>query len=189
MAKSEYRSSIRSKTAIKLALAKLLQQKDYSKITVTDIINESGISRGTFYAHFKSIDEVLHRIDSDEYHSIVQMVNNHWKELTAEETAKGVFIEISRHVNSNADYYRSLVLSPELSSRIAERLSDDYFEPATEFAKGFFGVDSNDEAKIFLRFVFGGFNCVLYQWANQGTDLTDEQMASLLTKILFSMKL
>ncbi len=40
-------------------LARLLRVKPYNKITIEDLLQESGISRSTFYAHFKTKDEVL----------------------------------------------------------------------------------------------------------------------------------
>ena len=41
------------------ALGRLLSKKSYNKITIEDLLQESGISRSTFYAHFKTKDEVL----------------------------------------------------------------------------------------------------------------------------------
>lgn len=41
------------------ALTTLLNQKPYGKITIEDLLQESKISRSTFYAHFKTKDEVL----------------------------------------------------------------------------------------------------------------------------------
>jgi len=41
------------------ALAKLLREKPYNKITIEDLLQASGVSRSTFYAHFKTKEEVL----------------------------------------------------------------------------------------------------------------------------------
>ena len=51
------------------ALGKLLNEKPYSKITIEDLLKESKVSRSTFYAHFKTKDEVLI--------SITTMIINH----------------------------------------------------------------------------------------------------------------
>ena len=51
------------------ALSRLLKQKPYGKITIEDLLQESKISRSTFYAHFKTKDEVLM--------SITKMIFNH----------------------------------------------------------------------------------------------------------------
>ncbi len=41
------------------ALEELLQKKNYSDITCSDIIKESGVSRSTFYLYFKNKDQVV----------------------------------------------------------------------------------------------------------------------------------
>lgn len=49
----------RSKEAIALALLKVMKIYDYKEITVTQITQEAGVSRKTFYRHFSDKDEVL----------------------------------------------------------------------------------------------------------------------------------
>lgn len=41
------------------SLSKLIKAKDYESLKVEDILKEANISRSTFYAHFKSKDDVL----------------------------------------------------------------------------------------------------------------------------------
>jgi len=56
----EYRNSKRSKKLIQEALIRLLKRKkDISIISVTNIVDEAGINRGTFYNHYSNISEVV----------------------------------------------------------------------------------------------------------------------------------
>ena len=50
---------------IKDSLLKLLAKKEYTEITVTDICRESGVSRGTFYSHYKNIQEIIDELFDD----------------------------------------------------------------------------------------------------------------------------
>ena len=59
MAKAEYRSAIRSRKLINEALVDLLLEKQLDKITVTDVVKRAEINRGTFYAHYKDIKDVI----------------------------------------------------------------------------------------------------------------------------------
>ena len=60
--KAEYRSSLRSKKLIREAMVRLMREKPFEKITITDIVKEADINRGTFYAHFKDSGDVLNSI-------------------------------------------------------------------------------------------------------------------------------
>ena len=59
-----------TKSDLKAALTRLLKQKDFETISVSDIAKEAGINRGTFYLHYidkfdmvdKLIDEILQNI-------------------------------------------------------------------------------------------------------------------------------
>ena len=49
----------RSRAWMRAALMDLIAEKDYAKITITDITTRAGLSRPTFYLHYKSKDEIL----------------------------------------------------------------------------------------------------------------------------------
>ena len=49
----------RSRQAIEDAFLALLLECDYTKITVADILERSGVGRATFYAQFKGKDDLL----------------------------------------------------------------------------------------------------------------------------------
>lgn len=51
--------SIQSSEWIYEALASLMQEKDYSKITVTEVVEKAGLGRTTFYRNYDSLDDVL----------------------------------------------------------------------------------------------------------------------------------
>lgn len=42
-------------------LIKLMREKDYKKIKISELVDESGVSRVTFYRHFNSKDDVLYK--------------------------------------------------------------------------------------------------------------------------------
>lgn len=50
---------LKTDAAIYAAFGACLKEKDFASISVEDILKKSGISRSTFYAHFKAKDDVL----------------------------------------------------------------------------------------------------------------------------------
>ena len=51
MAEVEDKRIRRTKKLLRQALTRLMQQKDFQSITVTDVVREADINRGTFYAY------------------------------------------------------------------------------------------------------------------------------------------
>jgi AcrR family transcriptional regulator len=51
----------RTRTALYDALVRLIRRKPYSDISVEDVLVEADIGRSTFYAHFRSMDDLLDR--------------------------------------------------------------------------------------------------------------------------------
>lgn len=58
-------ANIRVKTNITLALLRLLKQKSISEISISDIIQEAGVARASFYRNYASKESVLTTLISD----------------------------------------------------------------------------------------------------------------------------
>lgn len=56
---------LRTDRAIQSALLSLLDKKPFDKITVQDILDETPVSRATFYKHFHDKHEIAERIQED----------------------------------------------------------------------------------------------------------------------------
>ncbi|NFW02796.1 TetR/AcrR family transcriptional regulator, partial [Staphylococcus aureus] len=61
----------KTKSSIKQAFTKLLQEKDLEKITIRDITTRADINRGTFYLHYE-----------DKYMLLADMEDEYISELT-----------------------------------------------------------------------------------------------------------
>lgn len=55
----------RTKKLLRQALTRLMQQKDFQSITVTDVVREADINRGTFYAHYRDVYDLREKIESE----------------------------------------------------------------------------------------------------------------------------
>ena len=53
---------LKTEKAVYEAFGNVLTRKSYYDITIEDILKESNVSRSTFYAHYKTKDELLHSI-------------------------------------------------------------------------------------------------------------------------------
>lgn len=65
-------ASMKTKKALAESLKKLMRAKPFSKITVTEIVNDCGVNRKTFYYHFEDIYALLRWIFEEEAVNIVK---------------------------------------------------------------------------------------------------------------------
>ena len=61
-ARPEDRRVVRTRNAIRQAFFKLVDERDYDKVTVAALAREANIDRKTFYLHYASIDDVVDEI-------------------------------------------------------------------------------------------------------------------------------
>lgn len=64
MAEVEDKRIRRTKKLLRQALTPLMQQKDFQSITVTDVVREADINRGTFYAHYRDVYDLRDKIET-----------------------------------------------------------------------------------------------------------------------------
>lgn len=63
--KGENRRVAMTRRMIKDALIFLMEEKDFSKISISDICTKADINRSTFYSHYKDTREVISDIEDD----------------------------------------------------------------------------------------------------------------------------
>ncbi len=74
---AERRDVLRAKTAIGNAYYELLYQKPKSKITVKDILAECNYSHGTFYAHYRDIEDLNQQVEEEIYLATMQSISKY----------------------------------------------------------------------------------------------------------------
>ena len=65
VAEQEDKRIRRTKKLLRQALTRLMQQKDFQSITVSDVVREADINRGTFYAHYRDVYDLRERIEAE----------------------------------------------------------------------------------------------------------------------------
>lgn len=93
-------ASMRTKRALAESLKKLMRTKPFSKITVTEIVNDCGVNRKTFYYHFEDIYALLRWIFEEEAVNIIRQFDL----FNDYEAAMGF---VSRYIEENRDMLRN----------------------------------------------------------------------------------
>ena len=108
--KAIYRSAIRSKEMIRSAFIDLLSQKNYEKITATDIIKLADINRSTFYAHYPDVRGVIEEIENEIIEEMLEILNL-FEFSSFFDNPAPLLLKISRTLEENENFYRILIQS------------------------------------------------------------------------------
>ncbi len=183
MAKAEYRSAIRSKSLIKKALAKLMHEKDLNKITVSDIIREADISRGTFYAHYPDIYSVLEQIETEELKKMINLVNKSREENSSIHDSTEFLTVICKYLYEDFDYYKMLLQSSFLNNFL-NRLIEVYYESTVAMLLEKDPKKDLSEAVLYLTFTTAGAKQVFVGWLQGKINGTPEDIGARLAQLI-----
>ena len=149
------RRSQYSVDAIQNALFTLLEEKDLSAVTVTDICRLADVNRGTFYRYFKDVPDLFSHIEDH-------------------------FLEIFRDILSSTDmssYYRSIlisirensalirfILASNSTSHIIEKLLLRQKDSLLDMLNCRCPHLNRKDAEYIFEYILGGFIYLIRKW-------------------------
>lgn len=190
MDKKEYRSAIRSRKMIRQAFYEILKEKNFEKITVTDIVKKADVNRSTFYAHYPDVMGVVEEIQAE----ILDYTQKCMEEINFRDfytNPKPYLQDIVNMVAENNELYRLLMTSAMASKQLdrikyilIERTIATVDAPelfpdklALEFSVRFFmgGV-----IEIYTQWLYGEIKCSLEELTDQLADMILRTTSSIL---------
>ena len=151
--RTQYKSAIRSKKLIKNAFSELLQKEDIEKITVTEVVKLSGLNRGTFYAHYGNITDVLEEIEKEVTDKILSLFSAYKGHIIENPTP--FLKEIAEFLQRDYDFYKRLICA-KVGENFIDKLKEFFVTTVMEENKA---EIIQDKAKFLLivRFYTNGF--------------------------------
>lgn len=100
-----------TKKLIKVAFTKLLKEKGFNNITVSDITNEAKINRGTFYLHYTDKFDLLEKLENDSIEDLKELLFNkdtHDASNPKELFPYGVILDALNYAKDNFDFVSAI---------------------------------------------------------------------------------
>lgn len=182
MSKAEYRSAVRSRLLIRDALADLLTTKPLDKITITDVVKHAGINRGTFYAHYSDIPDVIHHQIQDTFLSVRAALSA--QPLTIAQIPHVLLLEIQRILENDFLYYEK-VMTSSASIMIADlfiKVTIDYLLEREQD----FGIKDHRQFLLMFRFCSGGLSNLYRDWFSGVYDFPLSELTERAEMLLLS---
>ncbi|MGN1443171.1 MAG: TetR/AcrR family transcriptional regulator, partial [Acutalibacteraceae bacterium] len=182
MSKAEYRSSIRSKTLIRQAFTQLINEKEFKKITVTDIVNRAGINRGTFYAHYEDIDALFESMENE----LVSILYSTLTDIDYSDLRHSLQIslaELSDMMQNEMPLFKILFVRTS-AEPFVEKLQQAFVEFMQNNSKISSDTRKSEQFRFRAYFFAGGIVNIYRAWFRGDMNCRLEELAPLLEEII-----
>ena len=176
--KKEYRSAVRSRRLIRQAFIELLREKNFEKITVTDIVTRADINRSTFYAHYPDTVGVVEEIQNEVFDKCRELISN-VKFYNFFEAPKPILDGIIELIEENREIYMLLEKSG-IANQQMEKVKAIYIQMATETLDFPEEYSKLPQYEISMRFFIGGVVDVYTQWLKGGLKVSLNEITETL---------
>lgn len=183
--KKEYRSAVRSRKLIRQAFYELLKEKNFEKITVTDIVKRADVNRSTFYAHYPDVMGVVEEIQEE----ILEYTQKFMNEIDFKDfydNPKPYLQNIVKLVEENNELYR-LLMTSAMAMKQMDRLKYIIIERTVQSIQTPQWFKNEFELEFSVRFILGGIVDVYTQWLYGEVDCSLEDLTEQLAKMMLKM--
>lgn len=150
----------------------LLKKKDFTKITVRDICEQSLVNRSTFYAHFQDIYELKEHTEKRFETELLTSLQNKINDSIDHKEMIATLIEV---IKEKKDFYK-VYFNGLGYSRMANGFKELIQNNQRFHANG----ENRDLVEYQLIFYFDGMIAILSRWLNHDCDLSEEKLVDML---------
>lgn len=122
------RRVLKTKRAIRNALARLLTERELTEITVTDVADLADINRKTFYNYYTGVHQVVGEIEDEITRDVGEILGDLPLSLDPAGTY-GVFEKLAAVINTDMEFYGALLQingNANLTNKLTELLKDRF---------------------------------------------------------------
>lgn len=178
-------SAVQTKMQLKNALIDLLLTKDAEKITAVDLARKAEVSRATLYRYYDSVDEVLREIEDGFLEGMRDCSRYYISspfDMKHLDRPNPALVAIADYHKENSRIY--LAMS---GSHGDQRFVYRTHKFIREFYCGklaYEGLVRND-LDVYMEFALAGNDAVIRYWLEKRPDISSEDVAVILQKILY----
>ena len=158
----------------------LINEKNYDKITVSDVVKKSGIVRSTFYNHYENVMELVDAAENKTIDDIFSLMES-FHPKNDHELCKSYFLAICNYTKDNP-FLSNLFKSPRGDSFL-EKAMIMFHRYVSETGKNGDVIPKSREHFTFLIAGTIGFTVgVLHKWSAENFASSAEDVADVLAE-------
>ncbi len=172
----------RTKSALTKALFQMLGEKEFSKISITELAQRADVDRKTFYLHYQSPSEILEEFYAEQLDKLESSLR---REDVFGRTVDipGFFRVLNGVINENMELYRLLAKGPTYSSfeaKLQEMMRREVEEQLLRRAERL----RPQEAHLYSVFFASAVLAVYREWLKGDIQVEEDQLAQMVGQVV-----
>lgn len=176
------RRTKKTQKVIKNTFLTLLQEKELTKITVSEITNLADIGRGTFYLHYQDVFDLYKQLENELLHQLIEWIENLYssdKLLTLAE-----FMEkIAESILENKNVF-DIFMNEQRNNTLLSKVKEIITEKELEERKQHGALQGADFEKFNIAFQVSGTIEVLNEWVKTGMQQSPKEISEIISRII-----
>lgn len=170
---------------LRKAFTSLLEKKPISSITIKELCELAGVNRGTFYAHYTDLYDLLSQIEEEMTEDFAQALELHFPKDGSQPTPLALTTGVFECLKENSDLC-IVTLGDYGDKNFALRLLNLGREKTLSYYAEYFQGASPKKLEFFYAFISSGCIGLLQKWLSEGMLTPAGEMASMAQQIILS---
>ena len=165
----------RSRRLLKESLLELMQEKQFSEITIRDVTDHADMNRATFYLHYTDTAKLLQSVTEDLLEGAQKLIDSHIQETVADRTTRPIFEPILDFGVEHWDIC-TVLRENNAASHFSEYLHQLIQKNGGEIVRAWFHPKDDRQLSYLLGFVTSGLIGLIEEWFENGMDLSKVEL-------------
>lgn len=175
---------IKTKKILFDSLLKLMRIKNFEKIKISDICEESLINRSTFYAHYEDKYDLLMGLFAEQKLTLLKELKDNENMTFSKEYLMEMLSILIDHIDENRETY-SAILSNNRNGILIDFLIDAIERDVSDRLKNSNGIIvSNLPLDTIVKFYAGGLINIGITWITRNEKYSKEELLSYIDKLI-----
>ena len=173
----------RSRKWMQEALMDLLQEKDFEKISITDITERAGLSRPTFYLHYKTKEDIIAEYFYEIFRETFDEYVKLWKQKKYYQPAVNAYIKIFEGILEQQQLFKIIIQTNQqhLIYKNSKRYSLEYLK---NMVKVYNLQHPAEVIEMLARSLAGSSTALIVEWLLDSNRITPAQMGETCVKLI-----
>ncbi|NOU94334.1 TetR family transcriptional regulator [Paenibacillus sp. LMG 31456] len=185
MAEQSGKLALQSQEWIRTALFQIMEKKEYSHISITEIADRAGLARQTFYRNFQGKDEIL-------LNYLEELMKGLWQDL--EETSvinEEILVALFRNWRSNipSSLIHNIVTKDRKIRQLIHKSISDSFDELFVHIKKDRKESADDTYRLYAhKSLSATVHLMLIEWTLNDFQMTPEEIGGMVSDLTASIR-